>query len=280
MRKTALILLALLLCVSLVACERQAKTGSDADGGAGGTGAGEPAAARTAASMIDTPTFTDPFDGSVAVPGSISAAVVAEMNYEGQWGPTTTSNPTATESGGALALDEVTDYKGYDAGSFVNASEGTFELLFTPAEDVLTSFTAASQPSWQKFGEYDPPTNGMLLDTIGWRAAPAGSYGMNAGFTADTASFSFGIWDGSTWYYVSHSESPWEVRPYRVTASYGPGGVRLYVDGVLAQEDTAYTGGVDTSQPLTIGQAPWYWPYGPHSILGTVREFKYSSSQL
>lgn len=276
MRRFMVALIAVCLVMSVAACKK--------DGGSGANGTDSaPAAGETASgpgpSMIAEPSFTDPFDGSVSVPGQISAAVVADSNYEGEWGPVSQSNPTATESGGTLSLDEVGDYKAYDAAAFVNASEGTFEMLFTPAEDVLTSFSAGSQPSWQKFGEYDPPTNGMLLDTIGWRAAPERSYGMTAGFTAEVASFSFAIWDGSTWHAVAYT-GPYEQRGYRVTASYGPAGLRLYVDGTLAQENPAYTGGVDTSQPLAIGQAPWYWPYGPHSMLGTVQEFKYSSTQL
>lgn len=277
MRRTVCVFVALLVAVALTGCDRSSggkQTGSLP--APGGTGAAEK---EIAASMISEPTFQDPFDGSVGVPGSISPAMVAESNYEGEWGPVTAGNPTAQESGGSLVIDEVGDYKGYTP-SFVNASQGTFELLYTPANDILSAFTKENQPEWQVFGEYEPPANGFLIDTIGWRAAPQGSYGLLAGFTESAATISWGIWDGSTWHYLHWEESPWEPRPYRITASYGPAGVRLYIDGELVQEDASYAGGIDTGQPLVLGQAPWYWPYGPHSIFGEISEFKYSDAQI
>lgn len=275
MRRLLLVVLSMCMAMSLVACNKTQGEGADgtpAGGGSSAEGKGP------GASMIGDAVFEDAFDGSKSVPGQISAAVVAESNYEGQWGPSTASNPTATESGGMLQMDAVTDYKAYDP-SMLNAAQGTFEMLFTPADDILTAFTAQNQTAWQKFMSYDPPGNGFLIDTIGWRAAPQGSFGLLAGFTEATATVSWGIWDGAAWHYVTYSESPWEPRPYRITASYGPAGVRLYVDGELADEDPSYGGGVDTGQPVVLGQAPWYWPYGAHSMLGTIQEFKYSAAQ-
>ncbi len=279
MTRTAGIAISMAIALSLVlaGCDAGGKSGSSAEKPEPGTEA--PAQAEEpAASMIDSPTFADPFDGTVSVPGQISAAVVAESNYEGQWGPVTRPNPTATEADGVLLVDEVTDYKAYDP-AMLDPAQGTFEMQFTPAPDILETFTLAARPEWVSFGDYDPPGNGALLDTIGWRAAPQGSYQMWAGFTEETATVSWGIWDGSAWHYVNWTESPWTTRPYRITASYGPAGVKLYVDGEMAAEDPTYADGIDTSQPVALGQAPWYWPYGPHSLLGEIREFKYSTTQ-
>lgn len=281
MTRTAGIVLCGLLTVALVlaGCEAGGKTGSSAEKPDSGGALAPTLAEKPAASMIDDPTFADPFDATVAVPGQISAAVVAESNYEGQWGPVTQPNPTASESADGLVIDEVTDYKAYDPTMLV-AEQGTFEMQFTPAEDILETFTPEARPEWVNFGEYGPPGNGGLLDTIGWRAAPQGSYGIWAGFTEETATVSWGIWDGTAWHYVHWTESPWSPRAYRITASYGPAGVKLYVDGELAAEDTTYVDGIDTGQPVVLGQAPWYWPYGPHSLLGVIRDFKYSATQL
>jgi len=269
-------LFGLLLALSLLAtgCNKAEDTTQPAiDSGT------KPAASEPAPSMLSSASFTDPFDGTVSVPGSINAAVVAESNYEGQWGPASKPNPTASEADGVLTIADVTQYKGYDP-SVLNASMGTFEFQYTPAPDILEVMTAEAQPSWQKFSTYEPPTNGMLLDTIGWRAAPTGSYGIVAGYTETTATVSWGIWDGTAWHYVGYTGTGWQDRPMRITASYGPAGVLLFIDGEKVAEDTTYTGGIDVSQPFTLGQAPWYWPYGPHSSPGEIREFKYDAAQM
>lgn len=277
-RKTAIVMvLCVALAFPLAGCDG-GKSGTQAEPNPSDTKAPAQAAAEPAASMIDAPTFTDPFDGTVGVPGQIGAVVVAKSHYEGQWGPVTQPNPTATEADGALVIDETTDYKAYDP-AMLDASHGTFEMQFTPAEDIVETFVLDARPEWVAFGQYDPPGNGGLLDTAGWRAAPQGSYGIWAGFTEETATVSWGIWDGTTWHYAHYTESPWTVRPYRITASYGAAGMKLYVDGELAAEDTTYVDGIDTGQPVALGQAPWYWPYGPHSLPGEIREFKYSTKQ-
>ncbi len=277
--RTRTILTALLaLCVAgalLSGCDKAA----DKTTAVTGAGKTDTAASGPGPSMLASAAFTDPFDGSVGVPGSISAAVVAESNYEGQWGPASKPNPTASEAGGALTIGSVSEYKGYDP-SMLNASQGTFEMLYTPVADFESVMTFANRPEWQKFSTYDPPPNGFLLDTIGWRAAPTASYGITYGFAESTATVGWGIWDGSVWHTITYSESSDAPRPMRITASYGPAGVLLFVDGKKVAEDTTYTGGIDTAQPLTIGQAPWYWPYGPHSAPGTVQEFKYDATQV
>lgn len=270
----ASIALACALALALGGCDAPAKQASPTSGTKDA-----PAASGPGPSMLAQASFADPFDGSLGVPGTINAAVVAESNYEGQWGPASKSNPTATEAGGTLTIGDVTQYKGYDP-SVLNAAQGTFELLYTPTADILDVMKAENQPAWQKFSTYDPPTNGMLLDTIGWRAAPAGSYGIVAGYTETTATVSWGIWDGSVWHTISGGVTGWQGRAMRVTGSYGPAGVLLFIDGEKVAEDTTYTGGIDTSQPFTLGQAPWYWPYGPHSTPGEIREFKYDAKQV
>ena len=273
--RAAALCLALAMVLSLAGCNRPADSTAPAtDGSAATSASGEPAP-----SMITDPSFTDPFDGSYGAPGSISAAVVAESNYEGEWGPAAKSNPTATESGGVLTIGSVTEYKGY-APSMLSGTQGTFEMLYTPADDVLSVMQFDNRPEWSKFASNDPPGNGFLLDTIGWRAAPAGSYAIVAGYTAEAATISWGIWDGSMWHTIAYSPDSWANRPMRITASYGPAGVLLFVDGVKVAEDTSYTGGIDTAQPFTLGQAPWYWPYGPHSSPGEIREFRYADSQV
>ncbi len=271
----ALVALICALALMVAGCNAPAKDAVPA-AGSGGT---EPAPVGPGPSMLASASFTDPFDGSYGVPATINAAVVAESNYEEQWGPTSKPNPTASEAGGVLTIADVTQYKGYDS-SMLNAAQGTFEMLYTPAADILEVMKAENQPSWQKFSTYDPPTNGMLLDTIGWRAAPTASYGIVAGYTEETATVSWGIWDGSAWHMVSGNVTGWQDRAMRITASYGPAGVLLFLDGEKVAEDTTYTGGIDMAQPFTLGQAPWYWPYGPHSTPGEISEFKYDVTQV
>lgn len=244
-----------------------------------------PAAQKPPAPMISAPDWVDPFDGSVALAPEVSAEVLAESNFAGMWGPSTRPNPYGAElstetSSAVCTLGMVDEYRGYDP-AVLDAKQGSFEFYFKPDPKTSEILRMENRLEWERYGSYDPPSYGFMLDTVGWRAAPTGSYALTSEITETTTTVNWGVWDGAKWNNATYiADTPWDADTWRlVTVSYGPAGLRLFVDGEQVAENTEYTGGIDTKQTFFLGQAPWYWPYGPHSMPGQYQRLAYSRTQ-
>lgn len=223
-----------------------------------------------------SPVWRDPLDGK------------ADSGAASFTGPRTTSpvaplRGVAWEPGSAgqaakLVGDE--SYIGY-TGSRLNAQQGTILFRYKPAPD-LAGLYAKRHAGWTDYGANPPPASGFLLDTIGWNAAPKGSFGLTLN-PAPGGSLIFGVWDGSQWHNVIWKmPTGWQwdsARWYEIGVSWGPKGMAILVDGEqkAALPDVVQ---VNTTQPWFLGQGPWYWPYGPHTLVGSYDEVRVYNVQV
>ncbi|MBI2914715.1 MAG: M48 family metalloprotease [Firmicutes bacterium] len=243
------------------------------------------------------PSFGDSFDGPG---GSFRGPEPSITNPVGQrfLGDTpepTQANPSKVEfvPGVGWAAGDTTDfamrltglgsYAGYP-GSLMKKEQGAISFYWRPTEGLDEFYTEKSHQEWRTYTygatRYDPPKLGYLLDTSGWRPASPGSFMLSL---APRDSVTWSISDGDKWYSAVWSlPYYWKWDPnrwYHFLVSWGSYGMDLYVDGELRAWDS-YKGGVNTQQPFFLGQAPWYWPYGPHSMIGTYDRLEVWASQI
>lgn len=99
---------------------------------------------------------------------------------------------------------------------------------------------------------------------------------------AAEGNLSYGVWDGRKWYYV-HWRTPadwrWDSnRWYEIGVTWGPKGLGILVDGELKASAPDVVS-VSTELPWFLGQGPWYWPYGPHTMMGTYDDLRVYAKQ-
>lgn len=195
-------------------------------------------------------------------------------------------------------------------GSILPANEGAIEFYWKPPENIYELYSHRHE-SWTDFGTYKPHSTSFLLDNIGWRGAPSGSFHLDLhpiswrNPDSPASWLCWSMWSGSKWYSArnNHSSRPtldakvennkvtltwgseqpiWLWDPhvwYKFTVTRGPKGNILYVNGKeWARGD--YTGPICTSKSFSLGQDPDYWPYGPHSMQGTYDELKIYDRQI
>ncbi|PLV59993.1 LamG-like jellyroll fold domain-containing protein [Thermotoga sp. KOL6] len=190
------------------------------------------------------------------------------------------------------------------------ASEGSIEFYWKPPNNIYEIYSYRHE-SWKNYRNYTPPSGLFLLDNIGWRAAPRGSFNFYLvpldwkKPDSPNSSIVWEMWDGKKWHSASKGLSnrptlsakvvgnkvhlSWSAKHrlwlwdpnkwYKFTVTWGPKGNILYVNG----EEWArgeYKGDICTSKSFSLGQDPGYWPYGPHSMLGTYDEFKIYNVQI
>ncbi len=172
-----------------------------------------------------------------------------------------------------------TSYIGFEGGR-LNAQQGTILVDYYPYYDLVNAY-AEARPAWKRYGQYAPPQQGFIFDTVGWGGAHKGAFELSV--LPAAGKLLAQIWDGSNWHNVLWDLPPdfsWEAgRGYEVGITYGPKGLGLVFDGQV-RASLPYTGGVATDQPWFVGQAPWNEPYGPHSLLGTYDNLRVYNQQL
>ncbi len=221
------------------------------------------------------PTWSDPLDGK---PDSGAASFS---------GPQSKSSPASKvagwepgSAGQAAKLGSMDAYVGY-AGSRLRPDQGSIVLRYKPIPDLAATY-AQRHASWTDYGQYKPPQSGFLLDTIGWNAAPKGSFGLVLNPAAE-GQLTFGVWDGSRWHYVNWKvPAGWRWDPnrwYEFGVTWGPKGMAILVDGEqkASLPDVVQ---VNNTIPWFLGQGPWYWPYGPHTLMGSYDEVRVYDTQI
>ncbi|RLG94054.1 hypothetical protein DRO29_06995, partial [Candidatus Bathyarchaeota archaeon] len=195
-------------------------------------------------------------------------------------------------------------------GNILPADKGSIEFYWKPPENIYELYSYRHE-EWTDFGSYKPPSAGFLLDNIGWRAAPVGSFSlvlMPIDWKNPDSPISWigwSMWSGSKWYWARsyHCSRPtlyaevkdskvklswnsthpiWIWDPnvwYHITVTWGSNGLHLYVNG-KEWANNSYKGSICTSKSFALGQDPGYWPYGPHSMRGFYDEFKIYDEQI
>lgn len=209
-------------------------------------------------------TFSNPLDGSVA-----GLAEVQGMGgtYAGSLDTTYFEQDGRTVAG--LLAD--TSYVALEP-SQLNPTQGALLIRYRPAPNSPQLY-ASDHPTWTTFGEYQPPHYGFLFDNVGWMGAHPGAFALIAqpgGFVQ------FQIFDGAAWHvavWQTPADFDWGTVDHQFGATYGPAGMALIVDWEIRAYDP-YGGGVDPSAPWFLGQAPWNWPYGPHTLVGAYSDLR------
>ena len=62
-------------------------------------------------------------------------------------------------------------------GNILPADKGSIEFYWKPPENIYELYSYRHE-EWTDFGSYKPLSAGFLLDNIGWRAAPVGSFSL------------------------------------------------------------------------------------------------------
>ncbi len=195
-------------------------------------------------------------------------------------------------------------------GEILPADSGTVEFYWKPPENIYDLYSYRHS-GWTDFGSYKPPSGGFLIDNIGWRAAPVGSFSLELmaidwkNPDSPLSLICWRMWSGSKWYDARnyHCSRPtlyaevrgskvslswnsthpiWLWDPnvwYRITVTWGSNGLHLYVNG-KEWGNNSYKGSICTSKSFALGQDPGYWPYGPHSMRGFYDEFRIYDEQI
>jgi hypothetical protein len=185
------------------------------------SGAVTPAAGRPGLAGDARPTFADKL--------SSPASALASITRRGATYPGTRDVNFGGDGLAGFAKD--TSYIGY-AGSRLNPTQGTILVDYYPYYDLAGAYSEA-RPLWKAFGQYPPPQQGIILDTVGWTTAHKGAFGLSLYPVAGKLMAQ--VWDGSAWHNVTW-ELPagfaWETgRGYEVGITYGPKGLGLIFDG-------------------------------------------------
>jgi hypothetical protein len=235
--------------------------------------AAQPAPAATGPSA--SPTFRDPLEGK-SDPGASGFSGPQNTNV----GATRGVAWVPGKEGLSASLTGMDSFVGY-AGARLKADQGSIVVRFKPAPDLAGTF-AKRDPSWKDSGQNKPPQSGFLLDTIGWNGAPKGSWYVTLDPSAK-GGLAFGIWDGGKWHAIGWGVPAgwtWDAnRWYDIGVTWGPKGMTILVDG---EQKAVLPDVVSVSNtiPWFLGQAPWYWPYGPHSILGAFDDVRVYGEQI
>ncbi len=220
--------------------------------------------------LAGAPTWSDGLNGKVDS-GATAFTVVQTSGPQ----PSAKVNSWAPEGDGqAATLGAMDAYIGY-VGSRLRGDQGTILLRYKPIPNLAESY-AKRHESWTDYGQYKPPQSGFLVDDIGWRGAPKGSFSLVMDPAAN-GSVAFGIWDGGKWHYVTWKVPQgwqWDSNHwYEVGMTWGPKGQAVLLDGE-AKASIPDVVALNTASPWFLGQAPGYWPYGPHTLMGSYDEVR------
>jgi len=188
------------------------------------------------------------------------------------------------KSGKGVHLDSLSSYVGYSS-KYINPEEGTIRFYFKPDSNIYT-FYNTRQPEWKNFESLEPAFSGIMLDSAEYSPdSEMSAFGANILFSGDpkdkNISISFTTWSASSWRDAAFTTkndfvlSSDKFYDFAFTWSKSEGTIKLYIDGKL-KATAIFETPVSNTEIFFLGQNPFndYWPYGPHSLIGTYDELK------
>ena len=235
-------------------------------------------------SANESPVFTDSFEGKLNTDSSLKSP------FYGSTIPSSNKiSYVGGKSGKGVHLDSLSSYVGYSAKS-INPEEGTIRFYFKPDSSTYT-FYNTRQAEWKDYGSNKPPFCGYLIDTVGYLPAFKGAFSAIINFSGDknnkNTQVSFQTWSGSAWSqalfktnndFVLSSDKFYD---FVFTWSKSDNSLKIYIDGVL-RGTGSYNVPLNNTELFFVGQNPFqnYWPYGPHSLIGTYDELRIYNTAL
>ena len=231
-----------------------------------------------------TPVFTDSFEKKLNTSSSLTSTSFNET--------VKSSNKVSYvggKSGSGVHLDSVSSYVGYSS-KYINPEEGTIRFYFKPDSNIYT-FYNTRQPEWKDYSSNKPPFSGYLIDTVGYLSAFKGAFSSSINFSGDpnnkNISMNFQTFDGFAWSralfqtkndFVLSSDKFYDIA---LVWSKSEGTIKLYIDGDL-KATSKYNTLLSNTELFFIGHSPFqnYWPYGPHSLIGTYDELRIYNNAL
>jgi len=234
-------------------------------------------------SANESPVFTDSFEGKLNTDSSLKSP------FYGSTIPSSNKISYVTgKSGYGVHLDSLSSYVGYSAKS-INPEEGTIRFYFKPDSNIYT-FYNTRQAEWKDYGSYKPPFCGYLIDTVGYLSAFDGAFSASINFSGDknnkNTSIIFQTYnvDWSVAKFTTKNDfvlSSDKFYDFAFTWSKSDNSIKIYIDGVL-KATSKYNTPLSNTKLFFIGHNPFhnYWPYGPHSLIGTYDELKIYNTAL
>jgi len=230
-----------------------------------------------------TPIFTDSFEGMVNVNNELTSSFYRQKIYS-------TNDISFVENGKigkAVNLNSLSSYVGYQ-GKYINPDEGTIRFYFKPDLNFY-KFYNLRQSAWKDYGTYKTPFSGFLVDTVAYLPAFTGSFFASLGFSSDVSdkntNLTFSTWNGSSWSYATYSNkddlifSSGTWYDFAFTWSKREGKIKIFIDEI-EKASANFNTSLSDKEPFFIGENPFeysgtsYWPYGPHSLIGTYDELR------
>jgi len=229
-----------------------------------------------------TPIFTDSFEGRVNGNNKLTSSF-----YQTIFSPNDISFVENGKIGKAVHFNSLSSYIGYP-GKYINPDEGTIRFYFKPDLNFY-KFYNLRQSVWKDYSTYKTPFGGFLIDTVAYLPAFTGSFLAFLGFSGDISNkntnLTFGTWNGSSWSYAKYSNkddlifSSGTWYDFAFTWSKREGKTKIFIDGI-EKADANFNTSLSSKEPFFIGENPFeysgtsYWPYGPHSLIGTYDELR------
>ena len=230
-----------------------------------------------------TPVFTDSFEKKLNTSSSLTSNSFNET--------VKSSNKVSYvggKSGSGVHLDSVSSYVGYSS-KYINPEEGTIRFYFKPDSNIYT-FYNTRQTEWKDYGSNKPPFSGYMIDTVGYLSAFDGAFSASINFSGDknnkNTSIIFQTYnvDWSLAKFTTKNDfvlSSDKFYDFAFTWSKRDGAIKIYIDGAL-KATSKYNTPLNNKELFFIGQNPFknYWPYGPHSLIGTYDELRIYNTAL
>ena len=231
-----------------------------------------------------TPVFTDGFENKINTDSSLSSSI-----YKLTIQSSNKVSFVTGKVGSGVHLDALSSYIGYSA-KYINPEEGTIRFYFKPDSN-LYDFYNTRQAEWKDYGSYKSPFSGIMLDEVGFLGAFSGAFGSYINFPGDknnkNISIGFQTWSGSTWSQATFTTkdnfvlSSDKFYDFAFTWSKSEGTIKIYIDGEL-KASGSYNTPLSSKELFFIGHIPFqnYYPYGPHSLIGTYDELRIYNTAL
>jgi len=230
-----------------------------------------------------TPVFTDSFEDMINENNRLTNSFYNQKIYSSN----DISFIEKGKIGKAVHLNSLSSYVGYQ-GKYINPDEGTIRFYFKPDFNFY-KFYNLRQSTWKDYSKYKTPFGGFLVDTVAYLPAFTGSFFAFLGFSGDINSkntnLAFATRNSSAWSYATYSNkddltfssSTWY--DFAFTWSKREEKIKIFIDGI-EKASANFNTSLSDKEPFFIGENPFeysgtsYWPYGPHSLIGTYDELR------
>ena len=230
-----------------------------------------------------TPVFTDSFEDMINENNRLTNSFYNQKIYSSN----DISFIEKGKIGKAVHLNSLSSYVGYQ-GKYINPDEGTIRFYFKPDFNFY-KFYNLRQSAWKDYSKYKTPFGGFLVDTVAYLPAFTGSFFAFLGFSGDISNkntnLAFATRNSSAWSYATYSNkddltfssSTWY--DFAFTWSKREGKIKIFIDGI-EKASANFNTSLSDKEPFFIGENPFeysgtsYWPYGPHSLIGTYDELR------